>query len=194
VVRFELVELEGCRSERLADVLECYSLLRESYPFLEKWGFRYEEHELKVRYSLTDLKGKLRLMRRKIREVTMVIAKLKRLLISEESHMLGAREMARETKTLELVVMYCKTIIAKIDNPKHQDKEIYQLACGELRPLQDRLFELLYMLIYDNKANSEIIIAHSIFFNHLLSLYPDTIGALLEESIRNLCLIKAKIS
>ena len=71
---------------------------------------------------------------------------------------------------------------------------MYPLAISLLRPLQDRLFEILYLLIYNNKGNSEIIIENSTFFNHLLSLYPETIGALLEESIKNLCLLTAKIS
>ena len=57
-----------------------------------------------------------------------------------------------------------------------------------------KLFDLLYILAYNNKVNSEIIIEQYPFFNHLLSLYPETIGALLEEAIKNLCLLTSKIS
>ena len=93
-----------------------------------------------------------------------------------------------------MLISYCKIVSAKIDSNRHQQREIYQLMVGELRELQEQLFEVIYLLVYNNKDNSEIIIEHSKFFNHLLALYPEVIGELLEESIKNLCLLTAKIS
>jgi len=85
-----------------------------------------------------------------------------------------------------------KIINAKIHNKEHREKNVYRLATFELKPLQDRLLGITYLLVYNNKDNSQIIISESIFFNHLLSLYPETIGELLEEAIKNLCLLTAK--
>lgn len=52
----------------------------------------------------------------------MVVDKLQQLLVKEENQMLGVGAMARETKILELLILYCKMINAKIDNKKYQSK------------------------------------------------------------------------
>ena len=92
-----------------------------------------------------------------------------------------------------MLVIYCEMVDIKQGRGRANGEEVYALAAQELQPLQKHLFEVLYLLVEDCKSNSEIIIEHSPLFNHLLRLHPETIGALLQEAIKNLCLLTAKI-
>jgi len=58
-----------------------------------------------------------------------------------------------------------------------------------MKPTLLLIFELLHSLIRDNKICSQVIIENSKFFSFLLLRYPEPIGLLVEEAIKNICLL-----
>lgn len=63
IFQFELVELPQYKCHILTHLIKAFYLLKYNYPFFERWGWFYEERDYKIRYSLTDLKKGLYLMR-----------------------------------------------------------------------------------------------------------------------------------
>ncbi len=54
------------------------------------------------------------------------------------------------------------------------------------------LFTVLLKLTKDNIPNSNVVISEVDFFNQILIYYPEQIGEILQESIKNLSVITTK--
>lgn len=54
------------------------------------------------------------------------------------------------------------------------------------------MLALLMKLTKDNNANSNVIISEVVFFNKILVYYPEEIGEILQESIKNLSVFTTK--
>lgn len=55
-----------------------------------------------------------------------------------------------------------------------------------------KIFDLIYYLVFNNKVCSQVIIENSKFFSFLLLQHPEPIGLIIEEAIKNLCILSKK--
>lgn len=76
-------------------MLEVQDVLKSNYMLLLKWGFFFEDRLDKVKYSLSNLKKNLRLMRKKIEEINSALDKFNQVLKKEENNLIHIQNIGK---------------------------------------------------------------------------------------------------
>lgn len=103
--------------------------------------------------------------------------------------------VAKKVKLVELLIIYSQVIKLKVGRcGEAGSSQVYKFASHHLVPILFKIFNLLLLLTRQNKPSSQVIIEHHIIFNELLRDYPEQIGPIVEEAIKNLCILTNQIT
>ena len=171
-------------------------MLEEHLYFFEKWGNELETKTDTLYYSVKNIKlGSSQMLTRK-KEINFIQAKFKSLLEDPSFSEKDICQTSSDMKIFDLLIQIGKVIWQKIGLGVRIDRENtnspFEVAKENLEEILMIDLSLILRLIKDNTSNSSSVISEVGFFNKMLIEYPEKIGEILQEAIKNLSIFSSK--